>query len=249
MPQIDGSEKPAKAGSPALGKRFLGEKAAEGAATFSAEGAVHKTGFLTLLLVLGGAWAWSNPAVVGPFMLPLAILSFVLAMVVIFVPTTAAFTAPLYAVLEGALLGTVSVAFEQAYHGIVFQAALGTMTVLAIMVLGYAVGIFRFGQRMKAVIVAATMGLALVYVADMVLGFFGHQVGLINSSGPYGIAFTVVALVVAALNFSLDFDFIERAEREGLAKRMEWYAGFAVLLTLVWVYVEMLRLLSKLRKR
>jgi uncharacterized YccA/Bax inhibitor family protein len=241
------SEEQVRSGSPALGKRFLAEKAAEGEAAFTAHGAVNKTGILTLILVLGGALAWHDPAGFAPALIPAMVLGLILALVIIFVPATVAVLAPAYALTEGVLLGVVSVAYEHLYQGIVFQAALGTSLVLATMVAGYATGLLRFGQRGRAVIVAATLGLALVYLVSMVLGMFGHPVGLINDSGPWGIAFSVGALVIAALNLSLDFDFFAYAEQEGLSKRMEWFAGFGVLVTLVWVYLEMLRLLSKIR--
>ncbi|HTB35380.1 MAG TPA: Bax inhibitor-1/YccA family protein [bacterium] len=238
-----------KSGSPVLGGRFLKEKAAEGEATFTSHGAVNKTGVLALILVLGGALTWGDSAQFMPLMLPLVLGAFVLAMIVSFVPSTAMFLAPLYALLEGMALGALSSVYEGFYHGIVFQAALGTSLVLLVMIVGYATGLFRFGQRGRAVIWAATMGIMLVYVVDMVLGMFGHSVGMIQSNGPLGILFSVAVLVVAALNLSLNFEFISRAQEEGLSKRMEWYAGFGVLVTLVWIYLEMLRLLSKLNRK
>lgn len=238
-----------KAGSPAMGKRFLAEKAAEGEAVFSAHGAVNKTGILTLILALGAALAWHDPAGFAPAMIPALIINLVLVLVIVFNPGTAAYLAPVYALAEGVLLGVVSSSYEALYQGVVFQAALGTSLVLAIMVAGYATGLLRFGQRGRAVIMAATLGLMLVYVVSMVLGLLGHPVGLIQDAGPWGIAFSVGALVVAALNLSLDFDFMLYAQEQGLSKRMEWYAGFGVLVTLVWVYLEMLRLLGKLRRK
>jgi uncharacterized YccA/Bax inhibitor family protein len=238
-----------KAGSPAMGKRFLGQKALEGEAVFSVHGAINKTGVLALILVLGAALAWGDAASFLPLVLPLVLGAFVMAMVVIFVPSTAPFLAPLYALLEGMALGALSASMESLYQGIVFQAALGTTLVLCVMAVGYASGILRFGARGQAVIMGATMGLALLYLADLLLGHFGHPVGFIHDSGPWGIAFSVGALVVAALNLSLDFSFFQRAQEEGLSKRMEWYAGFSVLVTLVWIYLEMLRLLSKVRGR
>ena len=243
------SEEQQKSGSPVLGGRFLKEKAAEGEATFTSHGAVNKTGLLAVILILGGALTWGNPAQFMPMLLPLVLVAFVLAMIVSFVPSTAPFLAPLYALLEGMALGALSSVYEGLYNGIVFQAALGTSLVLLVMIAGYASGLFRFGQRGRAVIWAATLGIMLVYVADMVLGIFGRSVGMIQSNVPVGILFSVAVLVVAALNLSLNFEFIGRAQDEGLSKRMEWYAGFGVLVTLVWIYLEMLRLLSKVRGR
>ncbi|HXB97566.1 MAG TPA: Bax inhibitor-1/YccA family protein [bacterium] len=238
-----------KSGSPVLGGRFLKEKAAEGEATFTSHGAVNKTGVLALILVLGGALTWGDSAQFMPLMLPLVLGALVFGMIVSFVPSTAMFLAPFYALLEGMALGVLSSMYEGFYHGIVFQAALGTSLVLAVMVVGFASGLLRFGQRGRAVIMAATMGIILLYVIDAVLSIFGHSVGLRNSSGPWCIVFSVAVLVVAALNLSLNFEFISRAQDEGLSKRMEWYAGFGVLVTLVWIYLEMLRLLSKLNRK
>jgi uncharacterized YccA/Bax inhibitor family protein len=238
-----------KSGSPALGARFLREKAAEGEAVFTPEGAVHKAGILTTLVILFAALSWMQPGTALAAILPAALVGLVLAFIIIFVPSTAPYLAILYAMVEGVVVGGVSLFYEWKFPGIVFNAAAGTLGILAVMVVGYSTGLFKFGARGRAIIVACTMGLALTYLVALVLHFFGIQVGFIHDSGPWGIAFSVFALVIASLNFSLDFDFIGAAREEGLAKRMEWYAAFSVLVTLIWVYFEMLRLLSKLRKR
>lgn len=239
---------PQKAGSPVLGSRFLKEVAAAGEETFTADGAIHKTGILTLILVAGAILTWSQPGF-GVALLPLLLVAFVLAMIITFNPASSPFLAPLYALLEGMVLGALSSMYEVLYHGIVFQAAAGTMGILGFMVVGYASGFLKLGARMKAVVIASTMGLALCYLFSIVAGMFGYHVGFIHDSGPWGIGFSVFALIIAALNFSLDFEFIEVSAQQGLSKRMEWYAGFGVLVTLVWVYLEMLRLLGKLRKK
>ena len=238
-----------KAGSPVLGSRFLKETAAEGEAAFSSVGAVHKTGLLTLIVIVAASYAWTQPWVFMPALLPLVLINLAVAFGIIFVPSTAPFLAPVYAVLEGLILGAISSAYEGLYQGIVFQAAAGTMAILAVMVVGYSTGILKLGQRAKSVVIACTMGLAITYLLSLVAGFFGYHAGFIYESTPLGIAFSIFALIIAALNFSLDFEFIEEAQKGHLAKRMEWYAAFGVLVTLVWVYLEMLRLLSKLRKK
>ena len=238
-----------KAGSPVLGNRFLKETAAEGEAVFSSVGAVHKTGLLTLIVVAAASYAWTQPWVFMPALLPLVLINLAVAFGIFFVPSLAPFLAPAYAALEGLILGTISSAYEGLYQGIVFQAAAGTMAILAVMVIGYSTGVLKLGQRGKAVVMACTMGLALTYLISMIAGFFGYQAGFMHEGTPLGIAVSLFALAIAALNFSLDFEFIEEAQKANLAKRMEWYAAFGVLVTLVWVYLEMLRLLSKLRKK
>lgn len=249
MSEVEPKEPEAqKAGSPVLGQRFLKQVALAGEETFSAEGAVHKTGILTLILVAGAILTWSQPFSMA-LVLPAFLVAIVLGFIITFVPTTAVYLAPVYALTEGMLLGAISAMYESAFHGIVFQAAAGTIGILGFMVVGYASGFLKLGARMKAVVIASTLGLALCYLFSMVASFFGYQVGFIHDAGPWGIAFSVFALVIASLNFSLDFEFIEESGKQGLSKRMEWYAGFAVLVTLVWVYLEMLRLLSKLRRK
>ena len=238
-----------KAGSPVLGARFLKETAAEGEAAFSSVGAVHKTGILTLLVIAAASYAWTQPWVFTAALLPLVLVNLAVAFGIIFVPATAPLLAPVYAVLEGLILGTLSSMYEGLYQGIVFQAATGTLGILAVMVVGYATGVLKLGERGKSIVVACTAGLAIVYLAAFVAGFFGYHVGMLHEGTPLGIAFSLFALVIAALNFSLDFEFIEEAQKGRLARRMEWYAAFGVLVTLVWVYLEMLRLLSKLRKK
>jgi uncharacterized YccA/Bax inhibitor family protein len=238
-----------KAGSPALGARFLKEKAAEGEAVFTPEGAVHKAGFLTAIVIAFAALSWTQPSASMAALIPGLLINLVLGFIMIFVPSTAPFLAIPYAICEGLIVGVVSLIYEWKFPGIVFSAAAGTLAILAVMVGGYSIGLFKFGARGRAVIVACTMGLALTYLLALVAHLFGHQVGFITDATPWGIAFSCFALLIAALNFSLDFDFIGAAGEQGLSKRMEWYAGFSVLVTLIWVYFEMLRLLSKLRRK
>lgn len=238
-----------KAGSPVLGARFLKEKAAEGEAAFSSVGAVHKTGILTLLVIAAASYAWTQPWVFAPAVIPLLLVNVLVALGIIFVPATAPFLAPVYAVLEGLVLGVISSAYEGRYQGIVFQAAAGTLGILAVMTAGYATGILKLGARGKAIVAACTLGLMLTYLIAMIARFFGYNAGFLHEGSPVGIAFSLFALGIAAFNFSLDFEFIEEAQKENLAQRMEWYAAFGVLVTLVWVYLEMLRLLSKLRSK
>lgn len=194
-----------------------------------------------------------------PWMLGGGIGGFIVALITIFKPKAAPFTAPLYAVLEGLFLGAVSAFYEATYgsaegtnpmfSGIVVQAVALTMAITLVMVTLYGTRIIRVTEKLRAGIIAATGAVVLVYLASFVLGFMGIEIPYLHSSGPIGIGISLVIVGIAAFNLLLDFDLIERGVRGGAPKYMEWYAGFALLVTLVWLYLEILRLLSKLRSR
>ncbi|MBI3404239.1 MAG: Bax inhibitor-1/YccA family protein [Acidobacteria bacterium] len=220
------------------------------------DGTVNRTGFLLFLVVAAAGWTWrifysnpQDPTAVMPWMLGGAIGGFVLALVTIFKNEWAPFTAPVYAVLEGLLLGGLSAFFELRFHGIVIQAVGLTFGTMAALLLAYKSGIIRATENFKLGVVAATGGIALLYFSTMILGFFGIQIPQIYESGAIGIGFSAFVVVIAALNLVLDFDFIEQGAAKGAPKYMEWYGGFALLVTLIWLYMEILRLLSKLRDR
>ena len=145
--------------------------------------------------------------------------------------------------------GGISVVFEASYPGIVSQAIFLTFGTLGALLMAYRSGLIRATENFKLGVVAATGGIALVYLASMVLGFFGMSVPLIHSSGMFGILFSVFVVVIAALNLVLDFDFIEQGVERGAPKYMEWYGAFGLMVTLVWLYLEILRLLVKLNDR
>jgi uncharacterized YccA/Bax inhibitor family protein len=171
----------------------------------------------------------------------------IVALVTVFKKEWAPVTTPLYAAFEGVLLGAISLVFNQRYPGIVFNAVALTFGVLAALLLAYRSGVVRPTENMKLGIAAATGGIALVYLVSMGLGFFGKTMPYIHDSGPIGIGFSVVVVGIAALNLVLDFDFIERGAEVGAPKYMEWYGAFGLLVTLVWLYLEILRLLAKLQ--
>ena len=174
---------------------------------------------------------------------------FIVAMVTIFKKQWAPITAPLYALLEGLLLGGVSAMFEMRFHGIAIQAVSLTFGTLVVMLLAYRSGLIKVNDKMRLGIVAATGGIAVFYLIQFVLGFFGFRFNAVNGSGPIGIIFSLVVVGVAAMNLVLDFDLIEQGARWNAPKYMEWYSGFALMITLVWLYFELLRLLSKFRSR
>ncbi len=184
-----------------------------------------------------------------PWMLGGIIGGLVVALVTIFKKEWSPFTAPLYAALEGLALGGISSILDQAYHGIAMQAVGLTFGVLAVMLFLYTAGIVRATPRFTLGVIAATGGIFVVYMVDMVLGFFGHHISLLYDSGPLGIGISLVIVIVASLNLILDFGMIESGVQAGAPKYMEWYGAFGLMVTLVWLYMEMLRLLSKMRRR
>ena len=209
---------------------------------------------LLLLLVAGtatGVWAYSNshPSAIYPMVMIGTLGGFAVAMVTSFKRDWAPLTSPIYAVLEGLFIGGISLVMEQRFPGLVLQAVLLTFGVMFALLAAYQTRIIRPSETFKSVIVGATFGIVIVYLVSMVLQLFFHtEIPLINGSGPLGIAFSLVVVGIAALNLVLDFDFIENGVDSGAPKWMEWYAAFALTVTLVWLYIEILRLLAKLRR-
>ncbi len=228
-------------------------RGADGAMTLN--GTVNKTGFLLLLAVATATFAWSQVStpsgIVGaaPYMWGGLIGGLVLALVTVFKKEWAPVTAPAYALVEGLFLGAISAMFNHLYEGIVMQAVLLTFGTLFAMLFAYRSGLVRATENFKMGVFAATGGIMLVYLASMVAGFFGVQVPMIHESGLIGIGFSLFVVVIAALNLVLDFDFIESGVEHGAPKYMEWYGAFGIMVTLVWLYVEFLRLLAKLQSR
>jgi uncharacterized YccA/Bax inhibitor family protein len=227
--------------------------ARDGAMTLN--GTVNRTAFLLILTLVGAMYTWNlffasgGAANLMPYMLGGAIGGFVVAMVTIFKKTWAPFTAPLYAALEGVFIGAISAVFEQRFPGLVIQAVGLTFGTLAALLLAYRSGLIRATENFRLGVVAATGGIAILYLVNIVMGFFGHSMPFIHESSWVGIAFSGFVVVVAALNLVLDFDMVEQGVQQGAPKYMEWYAAFGLLVTLVWLYLEILRLLSKLQSR
>ena len=248
-----------KTSNPALsGDTFRTGEATYGE-SMTVSGAVNKTGILVLCCVATAAWTWSRffnaaspeegMASVTPLLVVGGIGGFILAMVTIFKKEWSPITAPFYALLEGLVLGGISAMLETKYHGIAIQAVALTFGTLIAMLLAYRSGLIRVTDKLRLGIVAATGGIAVFYFLQFILGFFGVHFTSINGSGPIGIGFSLVVVVVAALNLVLDFDLIENGARMGAPKYMEWYGAFALMVTLIWLYFEILRLLSKFRSR
>lgn len=219
-------------------------------------GTINKTAILLLLVVLPAAWVWrqfflagQNPASVQTWMIVGLFGGFILSLATIFKKNWAPLTAPLYAVMQGLFLGGISGIFEKSYPGIVMQAVSLSIATLLVMLAAYQGGWIRPTERFKWGVIAATGGIALVYFVSIILGFFHVNVPIISGSGIFSILFSVFVVGIAALNFILDFDFIEQGSRGGVPKYMEWYGAFALMVTLIWLYIEIIRLLAKINDR
>ena len=251
-----------KTSNPALGeKTFQGLSnaqyggAIDATARMTLQGTVNKTGILLVLAIATAAWTWSqfmqahDPASISLEMMVGVFGGFICAMVTIFKKEWSPITAPIYALLEGLFLGGVSAVFDLRYPGIAIQAVSLTFGTLFVLLLAYTSGLIKVTQKFRMGIFAATGGICLFYLLQMLLGFFGMRFLAVNGSGIIGIGFSLFVVAIAALNLVLDFDFIEHGVNYGAPKYMEWYGAFGIMVTLVWLYLEILRLLSKLRSR
>lgn len=236
-----------QSGNPALREnQFTHRRPQEEVMT--AQGTYSKAALLLLLTVTAAGITWGEMGMALLF--PSLIVSFVVALVTIFKKTWAPFTAPLYAICEGVLLGSISFLYEARMPGLVQNAVMLTMGVLLIMAALYRYNIVVVTQRLRTGIITCTGAIALVYLVSFVMSFFGTSIPMIHSNGPIGIGFSVFVTGLAAFNLLLDFDMIEKVSRSGQAgKHMEWYGAFGLLVTLVWLYLEILRLLNKLNRR
>ncbi|RBP35311.1 putative YccA/Bax inhibitor family protein [Roseimicrobium gellanilyticum] len=217
------------------------------------QGTVNKTALLLMILLVPAAYTWNatmaNPAASGMYIAVGAIVGLILAVITSFKMEWSPITAPLYAAAEGVFLGAISARYNMVYEGIVLQAVMLTCGTLLGLLAAYSMRLIKATENFKLGIVAATGGIMLVYLATMVLRMFNIDIPYIHGSGTVGIGFSVVVVIIAALNLVMDFDFIENGCAQGAPKYMEWYASFGLLVTLVWLYLEMLRLLAKLADR
>lgn len=218
-------------------------------------GTVNKTALLLMLGVATAAWTWHlfleshDIAEIAPLMIGGMIGGFICAMVTVFKKEWSPVLAPAYALLEGLVLGGLSALLDLRYPGIGIQAVCLTFGTLFVMLLLYRTGVIQVTQKFRMGIIAATGGICVFYLVQMLLGFFGIRFVSINGGGTIGIVFSLFVVAIAALNLVLDFDFIERGVQFGAPKYMEWYGAFGIMVTLVWLYLEILRLLSKMRSR
>ena len=255
--------------NPALNAKVFDQARGYGTGeTMTLQGTINKTFVLLGLLVLSAAWVWGKimqpaaplfeglegatravPPSIGPLMMVGIFGGMIVGFVTIFKKEWAPVTSPVYALLEGLFIGGISAIFELQYPGIVIQAVALTFGTLFCLLTAYKSGMIKPTENFKLGIIAATGAIGLIYIVSFIMGFFGASIPMIHGSGPVGIAFSLVVVTIAALNLVLDFDFIEQGSAMGIPKYMEWYGAFGLIVTLVWIYIEILRLLSKLRSR
>ncbi|WP_027956686.1 MULTISPECIES: Bax inhibitor-1/YccA family protein [Halobacillus] len=227
------------------------QRSREQGKTMTLGGTIAKIAVLFLFLLGTAGYTWYQYAQgtdVTMMMLIGAVGGLIFALVTAFIPKAAPITAPIYAALEGFLIGGLSAYAEGAYSGIVIQAVSLTLAVMAALLFLYAARIIKVTRNFRLMVVSATLGILLVYLVQFILQFFGMEVPYLHSSGPIGIGISLFITAIAALNLVLDFDFIEQGVERGAPKHMEWYGAFGLIVTLVWLYIEILRLLQKIRR-
>ena len=233
-----------RSGNPAFSQGFgINENISGEAMTL--DGTVNKTGILLALCVGGAYFGWNSPGLVMPAIL----IGFVIALFTIFRPKNSPYTAPAYAAIEGVALGGITMIFEAQYPGIGIQAIGLTFGILASLLFCYKSGIIKPTENFRLMIFAGTMGIFILYLVSFIMSFFGNSIGFIHSNGLFGIGFSLFVVAIASLNLVLDFDFIEEGAEKGMPKYLEWYGAFSLMVTLVWLYLEILRLLAKIRSR
>ena len=246
-----------KSSNPTLSEKIFNrsiETSSEGVMTV--RGVMNKFGFILLMMMAAAAYTWhafEQGQNVNGYLWGGAIGGLIVAVIMSFKPTTSPYLAPLYGLLEGLFVGALSVtinfAFRASYPGIVLQAVVLTFGAAIAMFLLYNFRVIKVTERFRSVVFTATAGIAIFYLIAMVLGMFGINIGFLHEGSLLGIGFSLVVIVIAALNLIMDFDMIERGAEMGAPKHMEWFCAFGLLVTIVWLYIEMLRLLSKIGGR
>ncbi len=250
-----------KSGNPTLTEKMFNKSTAvmaENQGVMSVRGAINKFGFLMLMVIAGAAYNWQlfqelKQSTMTILMMVGAIGGFVIALGITFKPNWAAYLAPAYGLLQGLFIGGISAimnkVFEAKYPGLVMQAVGLTFGVALAMFLLYNFRIIKATEKFKSVIIASTLGIGIFYLITMVLNMFGVNVSFMHDSSLLSIGISLFIVAIAAMNLILDFDMIEQGAERGAPKFMEWYGAFGLLVTIVWLYIEMLKLLSKLGSR
>ena len=244
--------------NPAM-KDSVFSKIATDSSSMTIRGSVNKTLILLALAIASGAYTWRvfttsiDPNAFVPWMFGGMIGGLIMSLIVIFRPKTAAWAAPIYAIFEGLFLGAISAWFEYSFGaqfpGIVLTAVAITALTLLVMLMLYRSGIVKMNNKLRGGIITATGTVALFYLVTLVMSLFGADTTVVHGSGMLSIGISVVIVIIAAMNFLLDFEFIEKGSAAGMPKYMEWYGAFGLMLTIVWLYLEILKLLAKLANR
>ena len=238
-----------RSGNPALSSKTFINTTDVSSEKMTIEGTVNKTAISLLLLMAAASYTWMNPS---PVLMMLGFIGgFIMAIVTIFNKTWAPYTVSCYALLEGLALGGISRIFETQYPGIASQAIFLTFGILAALLLAYKIGVIKPTENFKLGVFAATGGIFIMYLISFIMSFFGSGMSILNpqNTSMMSIGFSLFVVVIASLNLVLDFDFIEEGAERGVPKYMEWYGAFGLLVTLIWLYLEILRLLAKLYSR
>lgn len=222
--------------------------------TMTINGTLNKIGLMLVLLVVSASYTWKlvladDPSRVGTLAIVGAIGGFVVAMITVFRPKSSPYTAPVYAILEGMFLGAISAVINVQYPGVAFQAVMLTIGTLFTMLFLYRSGTIRATPKFRRGVMMATGAVFFAYMISWILSLLGMPMGFMHSSGPLGILISLVIIVIAALNLIMDFDFIEKGAQMGAPKYMEWFGAFGLMVTLIWLYIEFLRLLSRFAGR
>ena len=229
--------------------QFVGDESQR----MTVNGTINKTGILVLIAIVTGAWGWgkveTSPQLLMPFFWTSLIVSIGCFFAIRSRPLWASKIAPIYAAVEGVFLGALSGMLEQYYPGIAMQAAMATMATVIGMLIAFRTGIIRATPLFRKVVVTATMGIMVFYLISIVASFFGvhFSTNSFTNGSMISVGISLFIVVIAALNLILDFDFIERGAAEGAPKHMEWYGAFGLMVTIVWLYIEIIRLIAKLR--
>ena len=244
-----------RSGNPMFSDKTFSEKIVDARAEkMTLQGTVNKVGISLILLILTASYTWNlyfstnDPSSVSGLMIGGMIAGFVFALATIFKRTWAPITAPLYALSKGLALGGISAMYEAQFDGITIQAVSLTFATMFGLLFAYKTGIIKPDENFRLMIFAGTFAIFAVYMVNLIMSFFGTGISIINSTGPWGIVFSLVVVAIAALNLVLDFDYIEQGAEQGAPKYLEWYGAFSLMVTLIWLYLEILRLLSKLRR-
>lgn len=236
--------------NPLLGERFNNDSQLD-TARMTIKGTINRLAMLLAITVMSAAWTWQqftvNPSAAMLWAFGGAIVGMIFVFALMFKRELAPYLAPAYAAAEGLFIGAISARYDAQFGGIVFQAVMLTFGIMFAMLAAYRTGLLRATPLFTKTIVLATLGIGVFYLVAMVMMLFGMEPPLIYNSGPIGIAFSLLVVGIASFNLILDFDIIEQGANMGMPKYMEWYGAFAMLVTLVWLYVEALRLISKLR--
>lgn len=250
-----------KSSNPVLKEQVFNRDYTYNSEAMTVNGTINKTALMLLMVVAAAVYTWNkffnaiavNPeagsAAVMPWLIIGGIGGFITVLVTVFRPKSSGISAPIYAVFEGLLLGGLSAIFESMYPGVVMRAVVLTLAVFMAMLFFYRSGIIKVTNKLKMGIFAATAGIALMYLVSFIAGLFGAQLGFLYGNSNFSIGFSLVIVAIAALNLVLDFSFIDDAAQAGAPKYMEWYGAFGLMVTLIWLYLEILRLLSKLASR